>query len=66
MIDPFSFDTFKNLIKKEIDVEYLCTNFLRSVVDYVRGQGIPTELFDAENIPNSDLTNYDTFICTSF
>jgi hypothetical protein len=52
-------------IKNEVDVEYLCTNFLPSVVNYVKTQGIQTELFDAEDIPKRNLTNYDTFICTS-
>ena len=44
---------------------YACTNFLPDVVDYTKKQGINSFLFDANDIPITDLTMYDTFICTS-
>jgi len=53
------------VMKRFPDVNYLCTNFLPEVVEYTKNQGVNSFIFDANDIPNTDLSKYDTFVCTS-
>jgi len=54
------------IIRELPDVRYVCTNFLPEVVEYIQNKmGVETFLFDANEIPNHDLSEFDAFVCTS-
>jgi len=54
------------IIKKLPDVRYVCTNFLPEVVEYIRNKKqVESYVYDANDIPYTDLTKWDAFVCTS-
>lgn len=54
------------IIRELPDVRYVCTNFLPEVVEYIQNKmGVESFLFDANDIPNTDLSEFDAFVCTS-
>ncbi len=54
------------IIKKLPDVRYVCTNFLPEVVEYIQNKmKVKSFVFDANDIPVTDLGDFDAFICTS-
>jgi hypothetical protein len=54
------------IIRELPDVRYVCTNFLPEVVEYIKDKmSVETFLFDANEIPDKDLSEFDAFVCTS-
>lgn len=54
------------IIRELPDVKYVCTNFLPEVVKYIQDKmSVESFLFDANEIPNHDLSEFDAFVCTS-
>jgi len=54
------------IIRELPDVRYVCTNFDPEVVEYIQNKmGVKSFVFDANEIPYTDLTEFDAFVCTS-
>jgi hypothetical protein len=54
------------IIRELPDIRYVCTNFLPEVVKYIQDKmSVKSFVFDANEIPHTDLSEFDTFICTS-
>lgn len=54
------------IIRELPDVRYVCTNFDPDVIEYIQNKmSVESFLFDANEIPNHDLSEFDAFVCTS-
>lgn len=54
------------IIRKLPDIKYVCTNFLPEVIEYIRKKKkVKAFVYDANDIPYTDLKKWDAFICTS-
>ena len=55
------------IIRELPDIRYVCTNFLPEVVEYIQDKmSVKSFVFDANEIPHTNLIEFDAFVCTSF